>query len=193
MTNIETEITKLELVLITETDPRLKEPCTPWDFTKDGDPTELVAAMAKIMLNPATQGIGLAAPQCGVMKNIFIMGTDEHLVACINPAVDELLGDKEIYLEGCLSFPNLWLHVKRNPEALVSYQTTTGESVTKQKLTGLKARVFLHEFDHLLGVTFVERVSELGLSLGKKRRSKTIRLKQKLAKRVASQALSSSS
>ena len=193
MTNIETEITKLELVLITETDPRLKEPCTPWDFTKDGDPTELVAAMAKIMLNPATQGLGLAAPQCGVMKNIFIMGTDEHLVACINPAVDELLGDKEIYLEGCLSFPNLWLHVKRNPEALVSYQTTTGESVTKQKLTGLKARVFLHEFDHLLGVTFVERVSELGLSLGKKRRSKTIRLKQKLAKRVASQALSSSS
>ena len=149
--------------------------------------------MAKIMLNPATQGIGLAAPQCGVMKNIFIMGTDEHLVACINPAVDELIGDKEIYLEGCLSFPNLWLHVKRNPEALVSYQTTTGESVTKQKLTGLKARVFLHEFDHLLGVTFVERVSELGLSLGKKRRSKTIRLKQKLAKRVASQALSSSS
>ena len=193
MTDIETEITKLELVLIPETDTRLKEPCTPWDFTKDGDPTELVAAMAKIMLNPATQGIGLAAPQCGVMKNIFIMGTDEHLVACINPAVDELIGDKEIYLEGCLSFPNLWLHVKRNPEALVSYQTTTGESVTKQKLTGLKARVFLHEFDHLLGVTFVERVSELGLSLGKKRRSKTIRLKQKLAKRVASQALSSSS
>ena len=193
MTDIETEITKLELVLIPETDPRLKEPCTPWDFTKDGDPTELVAAMAKIMLNPATQGIGLAAPQCGVMKNIFIMGTDEHLVACINPAVDELIGDKEIYLEGCLSIPNLWLHVKRNPEALVSYQTTTGESVTKQKLTGLKARVFLHEFDHLLGVTFVERVSELGLSLGKKRRSKTIRLKQKLAKRVASQALSSSS
>ena len=193
MTDIETEITKLELVLIPERDPRLKEPCTPWDFTKDGDPTELVAAMAKIMLNPATQGIGLAAPQCGVMKNIFIMGTDEHLVACINPAVDELIGDKEIYLEGCLSFPNLWLHVKRNPEALVSYQTTTGESVTKQKLTGLKARVFLHEFDHLLGVTFVERVSELGLSLGKKRRSKTIRLKQKLAKRVASQALSSSS
>ena len=193
MTDIETEITKLELALIPERDPRLKEPCTPWDFTKDGDPTELVAAMAKIMLNPATQGIGLAAPQCGVMKNIFIMGTDEHLVACINPAVDELIGDKEIYLEGCLSFPNLWLHVKRNPEALVSYQTTTGESVTKQKLTGLKARVFLHEFDHLLGVTFVERVSELGLSLGKKRRSKTIRLKQKLAKRVASQALSSSS
>ena len=57
MTNIETEITKLELALIPERDPRLKEPCTPWDFTKDGDPTELVAAMAKIMLNPATQGL----------------------------------------------------------------------------------------------------------------------------------------
>ena len=45
MTNIETEITKLELALIPERDPRLKEPCTPWDFTKDGEPKELVLAM----------------------------------------------------------------------------------------------------------------------------------------------------
>ena len=184
---------KLELTLVKEQDPVLKQQCEDWNFKVDGDPTELVTAMTKIMLNPATQGIGLAAPQCGVMKNIFIMGTDEHLVACINPVIDELLGDKEIYLEGCLSFPNLWLHVKRNPEALISYQTTTGEWVSKQKLEGLKARVFLHEYDHLIGITFDERCSELSLGLAKKRRAKTIRLKQKLAKKIASQALSSSS
>ena len=184
---------KLELTLVSEQDPALKQQCEDWNFKVDGDPTELITAMTKIMLNPATQGIGLAAPQCGVMKNIFIMGTDEHLVACINPVVDELIGEKQIYLEGCLSFPNLWLHVKRNPEALISYQTTTGEWVTKQKLEGIKARVFLHEYDHLLGVTFDERCGELSLSLAKKRRAKAIRLKQKLAKKIASQALSSSS
>ena len=184
---------KLELTLVKEQDPVLKQQCEDWNFKVDGDPTELVTAMTKIMLNPATQGIGLAAPQCGVMKNIFIMGTDEHLVACINPVVDAVMGEKQIYLEGCLSFPNLWLHIKRNPEALVSYQTTTGEWVNKAKLEGLKARVFLHEYDHLLGVTFDERCSDLSLSLAKKRRAKAIRLKQKLAKKIASQALSSSS
>jgi peptide deformylase len=182
-----------DLKLITENNPLLKQQCEDWNFKADGDPTELITAMTKIMLNPATQGIGLAAPQCGVMKNIFIMGTDENLIAVINPKIDELIGDKEIYLEGCLSFPNLWLHVKRNPEALVSYQVSTGEWVNKQKLEGLKARVFLHEYDHLLGVTFDERCGELSLSLAKKRRAKAVRLKQKLANKIASQALSSSS
>ena len=61
-----------DLKLITENNPLLKQQCEDWNFKADGDPTELITAMTKIMLNPATQGIGLAAPQCGVMKNIFI-------------------------------------------------------------------------------------------------------------------------
>ena len=74
---------ELILKLIPENDPKLKEPCEPWDFKLDGDPTELIKAMTKVMFNPNHPGIGLAAPQLGVMKNIFIMGTDEKLMALL--------------------------------------------------------------------------------------------------------------
>ena len=190
MTNIETEITKLELALIPERDPRLKEPCTPWDFTKDGEPKELVLAMGKVMMNPMAPGIGLSANQVGVQKNVIIMGTDERLIACINPSVDELIGEKELYLEGCLSFPDLWLHVNRHPECIVTYQTVDGELVKKKHMKGLEARVFLHEYDHLLGVTFDERVSSsLSLELAKKRRAKKQRLTAKLIKKASKLSL----
>jgi len=131
-------------------------------------------------------GLGLSANQVGVQKNVIIMGTDERLIACINPSVDELIGEKELYLEGCLSFPELWLHINRHPECIVTYQTVDGELVKKKHMKGLEARVFLHEYDHLLGITFQERASDLGLSLAKKRRTKRLRLKNKLINKFSS-------
>ena len=112
------------------------------------------------------------------------------MIACINPSIDELLGEKEIYLEGCLSFPELWLHVKRHPEVIASYQTVDGELVEKKHMKGLEARVFLHEYDHLLGITFDERVqSKLSLELAKKRRAKRLRVNAKIAKRLSKLSL----
>ena len=172
----------LELQLVPESDSILHEPTEPWDFKLDGDPTELVKAMPKVMFNPAHPGIGLSANQVGVNKSVLIMGTEEKLIACINPIVEELKGDKEIYLEGCLSFPDLWLHIKRHPECVVTYQTVTGEWVKNELLTGIQARVFLHEFDHLLGITFEQRSSELGLRLAKQRRNKLIRHRKRAVK-----------
>ena len=181
---------KLKLTLLKEKDPKLTEPRTNWDFTRDGDPKELVLAMGKVMMDPNRPGIGLSANQVGIQKNIFVMGTEERLIACINPAIDELLGEKEIYLEGCLSFPELWLHVKRHPEVIASYQTVDGELVEKKHMKGLEARVFLHEYDHLLGVTFDERVqSKLSLELAKKRRAKRLRANAKIAKRLSKLSL----
>jgi len=178
---------KLELKLIPENDPILQAPTEPWDFKLDGDPTELVTAMGKVMLNPNHTGIGLSANQVGVQKSILIMGTDADLVVCINPVVEKLQGEKEIYLEGCLSFPDLWLHIKRHPEVVVSYQTLNGEWIKDQHLTGIKARVFLHEFDHLLGITFEQRVSsDLSLRLAKQRRAKKQRQRNKLLRKIAS-------
>jgi len=178
---------KLKLKLVPESDPILQEPTEPWDFKLDGDPTELVTAMGKVMMNPLHPGIGLSANQVGVQKSILIMGTDADLVVCINPVVEKLQGEKEIFLEGCLSFPDLWLHIKRHPEVVVSYQTLNGEWIKNQLLTGLRARVFLHEFDHLLGITFEQRVSsELGLRLAKQRRAKKQRQRNKLLRKIAS-------
>ncbi len=180
---------ELKLTLLRENDPKLKESSEPWDFKLDGDPTALIKAMTKVMFNPNHPGIGLAAPQLGVMKNIFIMGTDDKLMAFINPQVDDLQGEKELFLEGCLSFPDLWLHVRRNSECTVSYQQIDGEVVKEKHLTGIQARVFLHEFDHLLGVLFEDRVtSDLSLELAKKRRTKKQRQSMRMAKRISKSA-----
>tara|TARA_B110000046_G_C12999854_1_gene401714 strand:- start:859 stop:1416 length:558 start_codon:yes stop_codon:yes gene_type:complete len=177
---------ELNLTLIAENDPRLKQPCEDWDFKLDGDPTELIKAMTKVMFNPNHPGIGLAAPQLGVMKNIFIMGTDEKLMAFINPKIDELKGEQDLFLEGCLSYPDLWLHVRRHTECVVSYHQIDGKVVKEKHMEGIQARVFLHEYDHLLGVTFEERVtSELSLELAKKRRAKKKRQIAKMAKRLS--------
>jgi len=162
----------MELELLKENDAKLLEISEDWNFRTDGDPSELVKEMAKVMF--VQGGIGLAAPQCGVLKRIFIMGNPEELVACINPKVVELSEDREVSQEGCLSFPNLWLNVKRPSKVKVTYQTVTGEEV-EAELDGLHARVFLHEFDHLMGITFDQRVANLSLQMAKDRRKKKLK------------------
>jgi peptide deformylase len=162
----------MELNLLKENDPKLSEISEEWNFRIDGDPSELVKEMAKVMFLHG--GIGLAAPQCGVLKRIFIMGNPEELIACINPKVVALSEEREMSQEGCLSFPDLWINVKRPGKAKVTYQTVSGEEV-EAELDGLHARVFLHEFDHLMGVTFDQRASNLGLQMAKDRRKKKIK------------------
>lgn len=168
----------MELNLLKENDPKLLEVSEDWNFRTDGDPSELVKEMAKVMF--VNGGIGLAAPQCGVQKRIFIMGNPEELIACINPKIVAVSDNREVSQEGCLSFPNLWLNVKRPEKVKVTYHTVTGEEV-EAELDGLHARVFLHEFDHLVGITFDQRVSNLGLQMAKERRKK----KQKKVKAPA--------
>jgi peptide deformylase len=102
------------------------------------------------------------------------MGNPEELIACINPKVVALSEEREMSQEGCLSFPDLWINVKRPGKAKVTYQTVSGEEV-EAELDGLHARVFLHEFDHLMGVTFDQRASNLGLQMAKDRRKKKIK------------------
>lgn len=159
----------MELKLLEENDPQLQEISEEWNFRTDGDPSELIKEMAKVMFTQG--GIGLAAPQCGVKKRIFIMGNPEELIACINPKVIALSEERTTSQEGCLSFPNLWINVKRPATVKVSYQNVLGEE-TEAELDGLHARVFLHEFDHLMGVTFDQRASILGLAMAKERRKK---------------------
>ena len=158
----------MNLTLLNEDDKQLREVSEPWDFEKDGDPTELIKAMTKIMFE--NNGIGLAAPQVGVKKRIFIMGNTEKLIACINPEILEI-GEEVQAQEGCLSFPKLWLNVKRPDIIKVKYQQISGTEV-EQELGGLPSRVFQHEFDHLNGVCFDTKVAKLSLQLAKERRER---------------------
>jgi peptide deformylase len=159
----------MEIKLLKENDDLLKQVAEPWDFTNDGDPTELIKALSKTMLE--NNGIGLAAPQCGILKRIFVMGNEQKLIACINPELLEGDNNNTIGQEGCLSFPNLWLNVKRHNIIQVKYYTATGEEVVRE-FSGLISRVFQHERDHLDGICFDTKVGKLSLELAKKRRKK---------------------
>jgi peptide deformylase len=161
----------MELQLVKEHDPILRQVATEWDWQVDGDPAELVKAMAKAMVLHG--GIGLAAPQCGISKRIFVMGNTEHLVACINPEVISGTGEARDQ-EGCLSFPDLWLYVDRFQDISVRYYNVAGEKV-EQELTGLMARVYQHELQHLDGICFDTQVGSLALSRAREKRKKTTR------------------
>ena len=158
----------MDLKLIPEDSEILREVAEAWDWEKDGDPSELVKAMAKLMV--LHNGIGLAAPQCGISKRIFVMGNPDHLVACINPEI--ISGTERVRdQEGCLSFPDLWMYVERYKDISVKYYNVAGEKV-EQELTGLMARVYQHERDHLDGICFDNKVSKLALDRAKEKRKK---------------------
>jgi peptide deformylase len=162
----------MNLTLLEENNSQLLEVSEDWDFRLDGSPEELVRAMSKFMADNG--GVGLAAPQLGIKKRIFIMGNFTKLVACINPKIVSLSEDRGIDLEGCLSFPDLFMKVKRPTTAVVQYHTVSGELVERE-LTGFECRVFLHEYDHLIGVTFDQRVGSLSFKMAKDKRKKELK------------------
>jgi peptide deformylase len=162
----------MNLTLLAENNPQLLDVSEDWDFRLDGSPEELVRAMSKFMADNG--GVGLAAPQLGIKKRIFIMGNFTKLVACINPKIVSLSEDRGTDLEGCLSFPDLFMKVKRPTTAVVQYHTVSGELVERE-LTGFECRVFLHEYDHLIGVTFDQRVGSLSFKMAKDKRKKELK------------------
>ena len=158
----------MDLKLVSEDSKVLRQVAELWDFEKDGDPSELVKAMSKLMV--LHNGIGLAAPQCGIAKRIFVMGNSDHLVACINPEI--ISGSERVReQEGCLSFPDLWMYVERYKDISVEYYNVAGEKV-QQEFIGLMARVYQHELDHLNSICFDDRVGKLVLERAKEKRKK---------------------
>ena len=165
-------MTEYNLELLPEGHPQLLEVSEEWDFNVDGSAEELVKQMSIFMTNNG--GVGLAAPQVGIKKRIFIMGNFTKLVACINPKIVSLSAERENDIEGCLSFPDLFMKVKRPASCMVQYNTVSGELVERE-LIGLESRVFLHEYDHLIGVTFDQRVGDLTLKMAKDKRKKELK------------------
>ncbi len=117
----------------------------------------LVAKMTDIMIE--NKGVGLAAPQVGVPLRLFIIsidGTRENIRVYINPTVkpEGTLVENE---EGCLSVPGIYTKIKRYGRATVTAADLDGETFTEQA-EGLYARALQHEFDHIEGVTIVNRM-----------------------------------
>ena len=104
-------------------------------------------------------GIGLSANQIGIWERAFIMMIDiekKKTITCFNPIINKSYGDPVFCEEGCLSYPDQTVNVKRPDRIVVTYEDETKMKI-KLKLTGITARIFQHEYDHLEGIDFMGR------------------------------------
>lgn len=105
------------------------------------------------------EGIGLAAPQIGILQRVIVVEIEDDLKVTINPVAVKKKGEA-VAEEGCLSVPGKTGLVKRAEEVTIKGLNEKGEDV-KYELEGLKARAFLHEIDHLDGILFVDKALEV--------------------------------
>ena len=123
------------------------------------DPKELKEQMVKVMLD--SNGIGLSACQVGLHMKVFVMGDSiENATMCINPTVLQYTKETQDDIEGCLSFPNMFVKIKRPKEILAKFWDENLEERVV-KIEGYSAKCYLHELDHVLGITMKNRVSKL--------------------------------
>lgn len=149
----------------------LVEVSVPWDFEKDGDAAQLEADMIAFM--EEKRGIGLAANQIGLNRRVFVMGSRilegfPEPFAVFNPVITETSDEQVLDEEGCLSYPDLYLKLKRPSWIVAQYQDSTG-NLKEIRVDGYLAKCFQHELDHLNGVCFVDKVSPLKLQLAMKK------------------------
>lgn len=141
------------------------------------DPKELKEDMVKCMLD--SNGIGLSACQVGLNFKAFVMGDSKtNSTLCINPTILEYTEDTELELEGCLSFPNVYVKIKRPKEILAQFYDENLEQKVV-KITGYSARCYLHELDHCLGITMKDRASKMKWNMAVKKAKK---LEKKIAR-----------
>ncbi len=140
------------------------------DAEFDDNLKEFVENMFETMYH--LNGVGLAAPQVGVSKRLFVMDCsakedESQRIALINPEIIHVEGE-QYGDEGCLSFPGIYTQVKRELRAVVRYRDVNGD---EQELDGedLTARCALHETDHCDGIVFLDRMSPLKREISKRK------------------------
>jgi peptide deformylase len=154
-------------------DPILRELPDEFDFETQNAQELAGALWAKCR---ELKGLGLSANQVGINAKVFVMGSDDNNRKNIfNPTIVSLSDNKSMATEGCLSLPGLWLNIRRPEEITISYRNIEGEYVVEQ-LAGLEARIALHEYDHMIGMNFLDRASKL-------KREMAIKSLEKRAKR----------
>ena len=104
-------------------------------------------------------GIGISANQIGIWERAFAMVRDienNEVMVCFNPRIVKSYSEEVEMEEGCLSYPELFLKIKRPDKIIVKYEDED-KKTHKLKLQGLASRVFQHEYDHMEGIDFTQR------------------------------------
>jgi peptide deformylase len=160
------------LDIILEPDPRfardsgrLRQKCEPVTVIDD-ELRKLASDMHETMAD--AEGVGLAAPQVGVLKRMVVIhmpedylgeGNDDLHLTLINPEIVKA-GGQGMDIEGCLSFPDLWGEVRRYTSVQVRAQNEEGRGL-KIRARGALARILQHEIDHLDGILYFDRMDDI--------------------------------
>ena len=128
-------------------------------------------------------GIGLSANQCGIPIRMFVFGDNENYVPCFNPRIIETAGELIPIEEGCLTYPGLFVKIFR-PDMVTATFEDENRELHKETFTGLMARVFLHEMDHMEGIDFTSRAGKMALDIAKRKRLRGQRKMKKMQEKT---------
>ena len=156
--------------LVEEASRVLRTPPLEFDFDKPSeDPKEIESLLSEAM--DRFGGIGLSANQVGLDARVFVMRTQDGNKAFFNPEITKMSQETDLLKEGCLSFPDIYLMIKRSKVVEMKYQDAEGkEHITT--LDGIGSRCVQHEIDHLNGIVFLQRASRMKLERAIKSRPK---------------------
>lgn len=171
------------LPLYDENHPMLRQIIPEYDVTRLPNPvmSNLIKRMKVTMQQFG--GIGLSANQCGVFERVFVIGTGEFQLACINPKIVSKSIKANKSEEGCLSYPGLYVKVYRSDEITAEFTDENGN--TKQlEMSGLTARCFMHELDHMNGISMLDHVGPVAIKMAKKKQEKIIKKVKRLKNNV---------
>ena len=170
-----------ELKLIPPTDPRVLSAIAPFKdemLKEEGFESrkELVGVMSSMMKK--YRGIGLTCNQVGLPFNMFVAGGHESIekglsLAMFNPMIISASAEQLMMKEGCLTYPFLFLNVKRPRKCVFKYEDSKGD-LQEAHLDGMMSRICQHEYDHILGRNFVEHVSKFKLKRAEEKAKKLI-------------------
>lgn len=155
--------------------PLLKETMREFDIQDLNDPSiqSFIKRLKATMYSYS--GLGLSANQCGYHMRMFVIGTDQFQIACINPKVVWQSEEKVKMKEGCLSFPGLALTIDRPHTIKVEFYDEKG-NLRQETFSGTTAQCFLHELDHLNGIRMIDHVKPLALQMAKKKQKKMMKM-----------------
>ena len=168
--------------LIPPNDPRLLMQVAPFmDDTLEQFGFADRKELSKIMYDNMAKygGLGLSANQLGLPYRMFVMGghpqiEDGKVRSVFNPLINDVSPESINLKEGCLSFPFLFLSIKRPKWCSVKYTNENGEEI-EETLHGMSARIFMHENEHMNGYVFTDLVSKLKLERAEKSKQKMIK------------------
>ena len=168
--------------LLEEASKVLRTPPAPVDFESREDAKEIETKLSEAM--DKFGGIGLSANQVGLDARVFVMRTQDGNKAFFNPEITKASQETDLMKEGCLSFPDIYLMIKRPRVCEMKYQDAEGNEHSTM-LDGVGARCAQHEIDHLNGIVFLQRASKLKLERALKSRPKEKKRRIEYEKRQA--------